>query len=158
MVTRIPVVTPSGLIFQSAYSQYWMDPTYDSAKYGTPTLAEKASFSSADYARDFAGTIADAEVAAHGSTVSPAIAEMSRTWPALSVDLTKQPVTQTIAEQSRQPVSAVDELVSKLEGMFGASVTWITNNLLLIVIAGAAVYVLPSLFSTATSAIRRRRK
>jgi len=157
MVTRIPVVTPSGLVFQSAYSQYWMDPAYDSAKYGTPTLAEKASFSSADYARDFAGTIADAEVVAHGSTVSPAIAEMSRTWPALSVDLTKQPVTQTIAEQSRQPVSAVDELISKLEGIAGTGVTWITNNLLLILIVGAAIFVLPSLLGAVIPSRRRGR-
>jgi hypothetical protein len=155
-VARVPVVTPSGLIFQSAYSQYWMDPAYDTSKYGTPTLAQKAAFSSADFSRDFAGTISEMYVNAYGTAVSPAIKEMAEMYPHLGIDTTKEPVTQTVAEQSVQPAVAADELAAKLEGMIGAGIGWITNNLLLIVIAGAAVFVLPSLLSAALPTKRRR--
>jgi len=135
-----------------------MDPSYNAAVYGTPTTAQKAAFSTADFSRDFAGTISEMYVNAYGEAVSPAIKKMAETYPHLGIDSTKEPVTQIVAEQSVQPQAAADELIGKLEGIAGAGITWITNNLLIVLIAGAAIFVLPSLIGAAMPGRPARRR
>ncbi len=61
------VVTPNGQQFSTTYSQYWMDPTYNTAIYGTPSAAVKAAYSDATYA------FAIAQYTIGATTTAPAV-------------------------------------------------------------------------------------
>ena len=131
----ISVVTPSGDVFQSRYSQYWMDPAYTGVE---PSLAEKAAYSTADYARDFAGALLDQ----YGTTAAPvvqakAVAYRSPSTPA---------ATRTVQQQLED--LGVGDIV-------GQGISWLKNNILIVVIVIAGIFVLPRLADAALPARRR---
>lgn len=147
----IPVITPDGTIFYSHRSQYWTDPKYTGTQ---PSLPVKAAYSTADYARDFAGTMANMYVAA-GADVSPTIAAIARMYPTLP----SLPVTTASAKASAMAPRAIeksaDELISEAGNIFSKAIDWLTNNLLTVVIVVVAIFVLPSVLGAVLPARRR---
>lgn len=123
----VSVTTPSGEIFESRYSQYWMDPGYTGQE---PSLAEKAAYSSAEYAAAFAGTL----MSQYDQTaVSPAAKVIATTYPKLA---TTPVTTKTIAEQFADLTGDTGIDVS-------GAIDWLKNNFLIVVIVVSAVFVLP---------------
>jgi len=137
----VPVLTPSGEVFYSRFSQYDMDPAYDKDRYGVPSLAEQERYSRADYARDFAG-----DLLAQYENISPAVAAKSKAYQYVSV---KQPVPQRVPEQAALPESAT-ELVNQASDIINKGANFLANNLLIVVIVIAGLIVLPRLIPAAS--------
>ena len=111
----IAVVTPDGKVFNTTYSQYWMDPNYTGPE---PSYEVKAAYSSADYAAGFAGSITNLIVGTT-SNVSAAIKAIAKMYPTLSA------------------------VPKETEDLLGKGVGWLTDNLLIVVIVIAGVIILP---------------
>lgn len=133
----VPVVTPTGETFYSRYSQYWMDPAYTGPE---PSLKEQAALSSADYARDFAGEL----LAQYGTTAAPAVQQKAAVYKSAST-LTTTPRTLT---QQIEDLTGGNDVVAQ-------GVDWIKNNLLIIVIVIAGIFVLPRFLDAAVPTRRR---
>lgn len=111
-------------------SQYWMDSGYTGPE---PSLEEKAKYSTAEYARDWAAAYART-VAASGAAISPAIQKIVVEYP---------------------PAAGTELDLSGLTDMINAGVKWLTENILVVVIVVAATIVLPRLLPAATGSRSR---
>lgn len=131
----IPVKTPSGEIFYSHFSQYDMDPAYDVARYGQPSLAEQKAYSDAGYARDFAGALMEQ----YGQTAAPVVQQKAAVYKSPS---TPAAVPRTIQQQIADLTGGNEQIAQGMD--------WIKNNLLIVVIIIAAVFVLPRFIPTSS--------
>lgn len=119
------VTTPTGQAFTTTYSQYWMDPEYAGVE---PGLDEKAYYSDATYAYANAQYIKDAY------SDEPTGVQAPKTY---SVQ------KQQIREATGQTGPDTSTLVANAQDLAQRGVDWISQNLLLVVIAVAAVIILP---------------
>ena len=131
----VPVKTPEGETYYTHKSQYWTEPGYMGSE---PSLAEKAVYSSADYARDFAGALLDQ----YGAAAAPVVQAKAVAYKSPSTPAATRTVQQQLADLG-------------VGDMVGQGVDWIKNNLLIIVIVIAGIFVLPRLADAALPARRR---
>jgi len=116
---------------QTNSSQFWMDAGFVGQE---PDLAKKAEFSDAQYAFSNAQKIAQNAINNYGkNNVSPAVLALSEIHTATPQNI-----------ESPQIPASMDRLMLGLD----TGINWITNNLLVIVIFFAAIFIIPGLLSS----------
>jgi hypothetical protein len=125
------VITPNGTPFDTTYSQYWMDPNYRGSE---PEIAEKAYYSSAEYAAANAYYIMDRAQGIPTNKIQPP--------PTYAQSKLIQPAAaQTNSGLPTEAQNLLDRATSTGYQLMG----WLEQNFLLVVIGLAAIFVLPRL-------------
>lgn len=132
----VAVKTPTGEVFQSRYSQYWMDPAYTGPE---PSIEEKSFYSDAGVARDFAAALLEQ----YGTTAAPVVQQKAGVYRSPST-----PAACTFQQQ-------IEDLTGGTSDVLGAGIDWLKDNLLIVVIVIAGIFVLPRLADAALPARRR---